>query len=298
MRQSLAYISRHPLTQDGCFFAYSRYFLFHIRHILNHNRPKIYQFVGDIKYFASIGEAGILGNIYTGLDDFEEMSFLLHFLRSDDVFLDVGANVGAYSLLASGICQSKTIAIEPIPATFQRLKANVKLNILDHFIECVNIGLGSQAGRLDFIDSPHSEMNRVAIVNESSAYHQVTINVRPVDHIVSEKAFPALIKIDVEGFEIEVLKGAFQCLKDMRLKALIIELNGSGEKYGYTDEQVMSALIAERFAPYRYEPFSRELVPLDGKDKAKFNTIFVRDHDDVLAKLKTAPEFKVLSYWI
>ena len=55
---------------------------------------------------------GATGNIYCGLHDFEEMSFLMHFLRAGDVFADVGVNVGAYSMLAASV-GARAIAFEP-----------------------------------------------------------------------------------------------------------------------------------------------------------------------------------------
>jgi hypothetical protein len=62
------------------------------------------------------------GNIYTGLHEFEDMSFLLHFLRPADLFIDIGANVGAYTIFASGIVAATSISIEPISQIFEILK--------------------------------------------------------------------------------------------------------------------------------------------------------------------------------
>ena len=59
---------------------------------------------------------GATGNIYAGLHEFADMAFTLHFLRPDDLFLDVGANIGSYTLLASGVCKARTISFEPDPA--------------------------------------------------------------------------------------------------------------------------------------------------------------------------------------
>jgi hypothetical protein len=59
----------------------------------------VYPYIGETSFIASPGMAGIVGNIYTGLEDFEEQGFLLHIIRKDDLFVDVGANVGGYTLL-------------------------------------------------------------------------------------------------------------------------------------------------------------------------------------------------------
>ena len=70
---------------------------------------------------------GITGNWYCGLHEFHEMAFVLHFLRKNDTFIDVGANVGSYTILAA-VTGSNVISIEPIPSTFNYLKNNVSIN--------------------------------------------------------------------------------------------------------------------------------------------------------------------------
>lgn len=74
------------------------------------------------QFYARKGDAGIVANNYFGLFEFEDSMFALQFLRSQDTFLDVGANLGHYSILVSGIHNCSSIAIEPIPSTFQQLK--------------------------------------------------------------------------------------------------------------------------------------------------------------------------------
>ena len=103
-----------------------------IKHLLNHplNRPNkiaaivrflkwqagsrlvgggvIYPWLGDAKIIASPGETGVTGNIYCGLHEFEDMAFLLHVLRQGDLFVDIGANAGAYTVLASAVTGART----------------------------------------------------------------------------------------------------------------------------------------------------------------------------------------------
>ena len=61
------------------------------------------------------------GNIYCGLVEFADMAFVLHVLRAGDLFVDIGANAGAYTLLASSVAGAKTTCFEPAPATYARL---------------------------------------------------------------------------------------------------------------------------------------------------------------------------------
>ena len=83
---------------------------------------------------------GATGNIYTGLHEFQEMSFLLHMLRHDDLFVDVGANIGSYTVLASAVIGAKSISIEPIPNAFRNLMQNIILNDIKVRVTAHNMG--------------------------------------------------------------------------------------------------------------------------------------------------------------
>ena len=61
----------------------------------------IYNFTQNSKILIKKSMTGATGNLYYGLDEFNDMGFLLHFLRKKDVFIDVGSNVGSYTILAS-----------------------------------------------------------------------------------------------------------------------------------------------------------------------------------------------------
>lgn len=129
LHRSLRGIWQHPLAQNDKLGALRLYFLFHVLGQVSPG-PILYPLVGSTVFPARPGMAGIVGNIYMGLEDFEEMAFLLHLLRPGDLFVDVGANVGAYSLLASGVCGAKSLAIEPIPETFSLMVENIRVNNL------------------------------------------------------------------------------------------------------------------------------------------------------------------------
>ena len=94
---------------------------------------------------------------------------------------------------------------------------------------------------------------------------------------LAARACPLLAKIDVKGYETQVLAGAGESLANPALRGLILELNGSGERYGQSDAAVFSAIAEAGFAPYRYEPFRRRLEPLEGPNRDGGNTLFLRD---------------------
>jgi FkbM family methyltransferase len=214
------------------------------------------------------------------------MAFLLHFLREEDFFADIGANVGSYTVLAAGVCKSKTLAAEPLPDTFKILKDNVLLNHLEEKVILKNIGIGEKNGKLFFTKSLDT-MNHVATAGETDT---LEVPVRTLDEILPET--PQLVKIDVEGFEMAVLRGVSETLENPSLKALIIEINKSSERYGHSSQEVHELLVEQNFRPFEYEPFSRKLSPLAGPNEG--NTLYLRDLDFVKKRLETAKKIKVL----
>jgi FkbM family methyltransferase len=276
----------HPVTKNRSNKALFRYVVFNLKNKIMTNMT--YKWIGSLKFFASKGDGGIVGNIYFGLFEFYESMFLIHFLREEDTFLDVGANIGHYSLLASGIANSKTIAIEPVPSTFKRLTKQIELNKLSDKIETFNIGVADKSDYL-FFSTDKSTMNKVVKETYKEA---VKVEVKTIDSLAGSETFN-LMKIDVEGFEKFVLNGSSSTLKSDNLKAIIIEINFSNQFYGVENVEILDILLSYGFKPYRYDPTKRELIKLESYNQEQFNTIFVKDYDFVMKRIKESRKIKV-----
>nr|WP_294899503.1 FkbM family methyltransferase [uncultured Pedobacter sp.] len=244
------------------------------------------KFIENVFFYAKRGLTGVTGNIYCGLHEFEDMSFLLHFLRSEDLFFDVGANVGSYSLLASGVTKCKTLSFEPSPATFGLLSENIKLNRLESKITAFNIAVGNMEGYLNFTENQDTTNHVIA---DSDTTPCIKVKVKKLDDF--SDVVPRLMKIDVEGFEAQVLNGGMVILNNPMLKAIIIELNGSGYRYGFDEQQIHYLLTDLGFKPYKYEPFSRNLILLP--TFTAYDTIYIRDLAFVQQRLSEAKAFKL-----
>lgn len=151
---------------------------------------------------------------------------------------------------------------------------------------------GATADQLPFSVAKSDAWNHVVFQPDDGTAVQL-VEVLPLDSLC-HTVIPALLKIDVEGFEYEVLAGSAQTLLAAELKGIIVELNGSGWQYGHTDEAVHQCLIQHGFAPYKYDPLERILQPLPGYNKQQTNTLYLRDLDFVQHRVKTAPAFRVL----
>jgi hypothetical protein len=112
-----------------------------------------------------------------------------------------------------------------------------------------------------------------------------------LDYAVKGKS-PTLIKIDVEGFEYEVLRGAERTLIAPSLIAIIIELNSSGKAYGFEDADIHSLLTNVGFSPFGYDPEGRTLTALAGP-KETGSTIYVRDVMIASARIRVGPRISV-----
>lgn len=283
----LSYVWTHPLNACGRVAAIARVVRWQIGSRLLHG-PIALPYVGKTFLFASRGMTGATGNWYCGLHEPSEMGFVLHTLRAGDHFVDIGANVGSYTVLASGGVGARTTAVEPIPLTFAHLRRNVTLNSLGERVRCWGGGISDREGTLRFTSS-FDTVNHVAVAGEEVG--AIEVPVTTLDALVGDDV-PAVIKIDVEGHESAVLAGGRATLADQRLFAVCMETNGSGARYGVSDSELIAVMHVAGFAPYTYEPLSRRLTAGHGSTG---NTIFVRSVEAVQERIETAPRYSLVN---
>lgn len=287
----LGFFRKHPLTKEEVLKAMKRFIKWQL-HTKLFPFPVIFPFVGNTRLIIQKGLKAATGNLYCGLMEFEEMSFVLHFLNENDLFIDIGANVGTYTVLASGYCRAQTIAIEPIPVTFRHLTDNIAINHISSLVSAFNIGLGSNRSKLKFTSMWDTYNNVITDDNLVKEKYFIEVEVRTLDDLLQDKQ-PLLLKIDVEGFEYDIIKGATQTLAKSSLKAIIIELNGSGKRYGHTDQEIHEAIAAQGFSKYTYSPFERKLDSVG--EKAVSNVIYIRDMNFVTDRLNQAPVVTIVN---
>lgn len=285
---TVKFITNHPLNRDSKLKAVFRFVKWQFQSKIN-NQPLIHNFTEKSKIIIQKGMTGATGNLYCGLHEFNDMGFLLHFLRENDLFVDIGANVGSYTILASAQIGCESISFEPVPSTYQNLKNNISLNKIQEKVTALNIALGGQIGEIYFTSS----LDTMNHVSKDKNLNDILVKVSTLDDILKNENTPSLIKIDVEGFETEVLKGASLTLHNEGLKAIIIELNGSGEKLGFDEKVIHKTLLELNFKPYTYDPFKRKLTL--AMSYGEENTIYLRDLFFVKKRVEEAKRIKVLN---
>lgn len=286
---SIKFIINHPLNRKNKLGAILRFIKWQIGSRIVPGSV-ILNWIGESKIIASPGESGITGNIYCWLHDFSEMAFVLHANSEDSLFIDIGANVGSYTVLACAVRGAKGICIEPIPTTFKRLMANIQINNLSERVKTYNLGVSNVEGLCNF--TMVENCTNHVVLNGANPENSIKVKVITLDKLLLGCS-PSMMKIDVEGFEFQVINGAHETLQSNSLNSVILELNGSGNQYGHSDESIIDAMKKYGFSTYHYEPFTRDLIPLDGKSINSGNTIFIRNISEVRSRILQAPKYLI-----
>jgi FkbM family methyltransferase len=286
--QTLRYITAHPLNAHNPLAALAGFARWQIKSRLVPG-DHVHDWIGGAKFIACRGLTGLTANIYAGLQEFEDMAFLLHYLRPDDFFVDVGANVGAYTVLAGAVVGARGIALEPVPSTFSRLSGNVRINGREHRVQCLNMGAGDRDAVLRF-SADEDTMNHVLSEREAGR-PGVDVPVRRLDTLLGEKR-PAFLKVDVEGFETAVIEGAGRAIAGDHPMVIVMELNGCGQRYGYSEDALMDRMRGLGFQPCSYDPLARKLAVASGRH-TEGNTILVRGLEFAKERVASAPTFTI-----
>jgi FkbM family methyltransferase len=284
--KTLNFVANHPLNRNRKFQAVAEYGFIQAAARLVPGEICL-EFPNRTWVLVSPKMKGAAHFITPRLCEFNDMSFVMHFLRRDEMFADVGANIGVFTILAAGVAGAKAISFEPSPETFEMLTRNIRLNGFQDRVRPVNAVVGRNAGTVQFSAGLGTENHIVAATEKENS---VTVPMTTLDNDLAASQV-VLLKIDVEGFETEVFGGAEKTLQNPALQAIIIERNGSGNRYGYDEEKLHSRIRDHGFSPCGYEPFTRQARPLDNGDGG--NIIYLRDLRAANERLCTAPTFEL-----
>jgi FkbM family methyltransferase len=152
-------------------------------------------------------------------------------LADGDVCVDVGANVGYYTLLASTLVgpRGHVYALEPAPDTFATLRANLALNVVSN-VTALAVAAGPEEGRAPLFRPPSGNLGRSSLRRPSdvpSRPDRAAVEVRPLSAVIADSHLRRLrlVKIDVEGFEVEVLRGLEPVFERGLRPAVLVEIH-------------------------------------------------------------------------
>jgi FkbM family methyltransferase len=277
MRRLNAFVATHPLTKRQRLSAAAR--VLRWQFVSRIRDEVIVNWIGGTRFVARHGMTGITGNIYAGLHEFADMAFVLHFLRQGDLFADVGANIGSYTVLASGVVGCRTVAFEPDPVTASTLERNINLNNMAERVELHISAVGEQNGDVRFSIGLDTENHVLTDADPTGRY----VPMQTLDRaLLDRRRVPDLIKIDVEGYEAEVLRGARAVLAASDLKAVLTENRSPA---------VVEMLKSAGMAEYSYDAFAHRIVAANQVPMS--NALFLRDPDHVANRVSQARQMRI-----
>ena len=140
--------------------------------------------------------------------------------------LDVGANIGYYSIMMGKYVgdAGKIYAIEPAPFNYDLLNSNVRLNAMEGLVETFHMGMSDKRGTEQLYLSNKSNCHTFVPNSGESGLTETVIEVTMMGicDFASGKRPIDLIRMDIEGFEVEVLNGLLQCLDDSAFKPMLL----------------------------------------------------------------------------
>lgn len=189
-------------------------------------------------------------------DHYEDnsMAMLRESLGPGKTFVDVGANFGVYSLVLAKT-GARVLAIEPNPNSVKRLRKNIAMSRAA--IEVYPVACGSKVGKLPLFVAPENNtgMSSLSYQNASGAGtvgEEDMVSVLPLDVILHGTRADA-IKIDVEGAELEVLKGARKTLETWHPRLVIEIIENQLEAMGASGQKIRDYLFALDYREGRHD---------------------------------------------
>jgi FkbM family methyltransferase len=210
--------------------------------------------------------------VYTKLPEYFEMKMIQKVLKSNDVFVDVGASIGVFSLLASSIVKKgKVFAFEPSPKAANILKQNINLNEFEN-IEVLDKVVSDKSGFEYYQLENQSEIDHISTEKIGMRIESVTLDSFLKQNNIKQVK---LVKIDVEGAEMKVLNGLKYYLSEKKVDLLMVEVNKKSKNYGYSSKDLFSYLRRLKYELYRFSTngILTIISTRDEEDTTTFNII-------------------------
>ncbi len=259
---SLSDIVNHPLNRKSKIKTFLRLLWWKVNQ-LTFKLPTIVELVPGRKIicYPDSSSGGLI--VYKRLFDYEEMQYLLKHLKKESTFIDIGANIGDYSLIASSIITKRTIhTFEPFHSVLARLKENIALNKINNIT--IHEEVVSDKDGYEYFDlESESEVNHITYTKTEASLKLKCIK---LDTFAERNKLSMInfLKVDVEGAEMKALKGAERLLSEHKVKTILLELNKNNQVFGTTNLEIVRYL--HTFGYKLYQIKEGKLLPLKKVD--------------------------------
>lgn len=236
-------------------------------------------------------DRGVERSIYfSGSYEKGTLFILSKLLRPGDTFVDVGANIGLMTILAARVVGSKgkVLAFEPNSTTRDMLKFNVALDGLAN-VEVLPYAVGSRTEHATIYEDPGANRGRASLIRPEGVTSGMDIEVVRLDDILPKQGNVRLVKMDIEGYELEALKGMEALLSGAARPMLMIECSGDRENsHGRGTKAIFEHL--EGVGGYRYfrprkgkERPSRMIELIGFKEFPDHDNVFCLTQDHIVS---------------
>jgi FkbM family methyltransferase len=257
------------LMQTLCSVAPRRYRVYRLLSRMAADRYEIYRVEGGLIYLNLHESAAMVQRAMSAYEPAKHALIRRH-LRPGMTFIDVGANKGDFTLLAARLAGNSgtVISIEPAPENHSVLQRSIELNDYTN-IRVLQVALSDRDGTANLQIGSTSGSHTLS--PEFNGLRTVAVPTRTLDGVVAEQQLGSvdMIKIDVQGLELAVLRGASQTLRANPGIILLLDLPKQSEK---------RRAIGEYLAPsgFTYFPDCDELAPTRDLPATAFEVAAIR----------------------
>ena len=179
----------------------------------------------------------------------------------------------------------------------QSLLDNIQINWIDDRVIPISAAVGENNGEVAF-SSGKDTMNHI-LDNTESTSGAITVPKLSVDHIAKEiQVMPEILKVDVEGYETEVVRGGMGVISSSEVNVLMMELRGHGSRYGFNENEIDFHMREFGFRSYAYDPTYRNLELKNSENGRLGDMLYIRDVEKARRRVTTAAKFKINSKFL
>lgn len=230
---------------------------------------------------------GLEKNIYeTGTYESGTLYLIHRLLRPGDCFIDIGANIGLMSLKAAQTVGpgGRVYSFEPVPSTYEILEYNAQLNGFGNLTAC-NLAMGSSIEELVIFENTNHNRGGATLVGKGERQNGIKVKVDTLDNFLAVNNIHKvrLIKLDVEGWEFEVLSGGTGLLQSESAPIIIAEYSKKSEKAKSILDLIENANKYEIYILKRGKEIISPLCRVQSRDK-------LHGHDNIICMLQSHRE--------
>lgn len=204
------------------------------------------------------------------------MNFLLRYLRAEDSFLDIGANVGVYTLLAASKIRSGYIySFEALSKNYTRLQENLQINQFEQ-VKTYELAVSNQTGSVAL---NLAEGDSKPFITSTITNNTIAVSTDTLDNLLQNQPIAnlTLAKMDIEGAELLALKGAVSLLKKQCPQVWILEINDSVNNFGHQKQDLVNFLNSYGYNLYGYSADTNQVFPITLEQQQGNNVLAIAD---------------------